>query len=190
MPKRKGSSGITGGTGDVNPQWFLITTIAGASGTYADASTTLPRERLPYGNKSQVMEVLKVHFFLDPALTLTATAISVFTSLRQYLLTKSFGTTEPTAPSMGGQVIAFRHFSAIGTAAAPAVMMPMGSYEDIQDLTDGAGHGVLVATDTVSHGQNAVNLTFGGTNKLLCRVLYRWKNVSLAEYIGIVQSQQ
>jgi len=56
------------------------------------------------------------------------------------------------------------------------------------DLTDSAGHGILIATDQLfllmtSNGTLALNT--GG-----CKLDYRFKNVALEEYIGIVQSQQ
>lgn len=56
-----------------------------------------------------------------------------------------------------------------------------------KDLTDGAGHGYLVATDSI-FARLSSTLT-GLTNTADVRLLYRFKEVPLAEYIGIVQSQ-
>lgn len=56
------------------------------------------------------------------------------------------------------------------------------------DLTDGQGHGVLIATDNIyvcgsaSGYQNVQTISF--------KILYRLKTVSLSEYVGMVQSQQ
>ena len=69
-----------------------------------------------------------------------------------------------------------------------------GTYEAVsdnpmtQDVSDGDGHGVLVATDNLF--LDMVTGNFAGTTAVQCRILYRWKEVSLEEYIGIVQSQQ
>ena len=61
----------------------------------------------------------------------------------------------------------------------------------LRDLTDGAGHGILVATDSIFlTGYVPSNWYTNGTNTVFVKLLYRWKDVSLAEYIGIVQSQQ
>ena len=61
----------------------------------------------------------------------------------------------------------------------------------IRDITDGAGHGVLVATDSIYiTGYVPASWYLNGTNTVFAKLLYRWKDVSLAEYIGIVQSQQ
>lgn len=55
---------------------------------------------------------------------------------------------------------------------------------------DGAGHGVLVATDNLYLSyvvQGAVPSTPVG---FIARMVYRFKEVGIAEYVGIVQSQQ
>lgn len=65
---------------------------------------------------------------------------------------------------------------------------------DIHDLTDGAGHGVLIATDNIwlTAFINGAVPDIGTTAALnvFCEILYRFKKVTLQEYIGIVQSQQ
>jgi hypothetical protein len=190
MPKRKGSKAFGGGTGDVNPQWFNMATVAATAG-YLDVGTTLPRERLPYGNKSQVMEVLKVQFLLPTTKTFVLTAATAAT-LTAYLTTSSFQTTEPNGAAMTGKVVAKKRVDFYSTAAAPAQSgYAEPSFEAIIDLSDGAGNGVLIATDQVYVG----TIQTGATNPLNggnigCRLFYRWKNVGLSEYIGIVQSQQ
>lgn len=57
-----------------------------------------------------------------------------------------------------------------------------------KDFSDGAGHGLLIATDSIFAALNSTATTL--TNIADCRLLYRFKEVPLAEYIGIVQSQQ
>jgi len=57
-----------------------------------------------------------------------------------------------------------------------------------KDFTDGAGHGFLIGTDSIFARLSSV--ATGIPNVANIRLLYRWKSVPLAEYIGIVQSQQ
>lgn len=60
------------------------------------------------------------------------------------------------------------------------------------DLTDGAGHGILVATDFLYFSFSTVVGSGSATSQASfasCRIKYRWKEVKLEEYIGIVQSQ-
>lgn len=65
---------------------------------------------------------------------------------------------------------------------------------DYHDLTDGAGHGVLIATDNVwlTAFLNGAVPDIGTTAALnvYADLLYRFKKVTLQEYVGIVQSQQ
>lgn len=56
------------------------------------------------------------------------------------------------------------------------------------DLTDGAGHGILIATDQIFVQMKSQ--ATGTANSAYIKLCYRWKNVGLSEYIGIVQSQQ
>jgi hypothetical protein len=67
---------------------------------------------------------------------------------------------------------------------------------DIHDLTDGAGHGILIATDNIYLGVNASLSSFnlGDADPIVggvsANLIYRFKEIGLSEYIGIVQSQQ
>lgn len=185
--RRRSTSGLTGGTGDVNPQWFNMTTNT-LGATYSNTESPLPRERVPTGGRSQVMEILKVEFGLGNSQTIVPTAATA-ASLRWYLTTADFLTTEPTSAQMSGKVVARARID-IQAAAGSAGQSAIDTIQRV-DLTDGAGHGVLVATDSVFLGTIQTGATNPSTAGIgTCRVLYRWKNVSLVEYIGIVQSQQ
>jgi hypothetical protein len=59
-----------------------------------------------------------------------------------------------------------------------------------QTLGDGSGHGILVATDQIFLHVAFSGIVNSAANQVQGRILYRWKDVSLEEYIGIVQSQQ
>jgi len=56
------------------------------------------------------------------------------------------------------------------------------------DLTDGAGNGVLIATDQVFFEGSTDNA--GSATNSWAKILYRVYNASVLEYVGIVQSQQ
>lgn len=58
----------------------------------------------------------------------------------------------------------------------------------VHDLTDGAGHGLLVATDQIY--LTLGTFAFQNETYVKCKIMYRYKSVTLTEYIGIVQSQQ
>jgi hypothetical protein len=183
MAKRIRDS-LTGGTGDVNPQWLRIS--AAQSGT--DATTTvqqqLPIQRLPTGNRSQIIEIIKVFWYI-PQVGGTA-AGEVAYSITANLATSSSGTTAYLAsnPKVIDFVSRFKNeaFTAAGT------YYTVSDNPVVHDLTDGSGHGVLVATDSMY--VQVISASTGNTNTIVCAILYRFKDIGLQEYIGIVQSQQ
>lgn len=168
------NASLTGGTGDVNPQYMT----ASVTQTAADVTTTqeinIPIQRLPDDGRAQVMEVLKVLCDCD-------TGVETDWGNEISLTTRNHGTTRATLAAT--DIVAFftwtHTITTSGATKAPGIVT--------WDCTDGAGHGVLVATDKM-YVQYFSNTT-GLSNSATMKILYRWKNVSLAEYIGIVQSQ-
>lgn len=168
---------------DVNPQWLTHTLAMIGTDTYTQDIIALPVSRFQQKNKrAMVMEVLKVHFFLAVKLNFAgADAVSTSAVL---VSTKNLSSFEPTDPS----VIAtadreYRNQAGGGQDWESIVEGPI-----VVDLTDGAGHGLIVATDQIYLSQQTSN--FGGPSGCIYRLLYRWKEVGLEEYIGVVQSQQ
>ena len=123
------------------------------------------------------MEVLKVFWELPDMLDTTDN------ELRGVLTTSSFGTTAQTYSNT--KIIDYVRDIVKFNVASSIVLNPR-LY--VHDLTDGAGHGVLVGTDNIY--LQIVSVTTGSANTINCKILYRWKDVSTTEYVGIVQSQQ
>jgi len=166
---------LTGGTGDVNPQYQSATLSQSAADATTSSQITLAIDRLKLGgNRIGVVEVLSVSF--DWRTPITAASVSNLTAA---LTTKSFGTTkiqysEPT-------IIAYHHVSQ-GAIATPY------SYPVRVDLTDDAGHGILVATDSIYFQVSSTTTSL--TNVVDVKLEYRYKNVPITEYLGIVASSQ
>src|SRR3546814_274171 len=181
----KGAS-LTGGTGDFNPQTYSIT--IGNNGVdgrnTAGFPTPIPRFGST-GTTSPVMEILKVYFVVDDL-----TAMAAQTSIVCSLSTASLAAVEIAVPNdvqliLDPRVIAFISLDGIfSTAAGFALTSRVTEF----DLTDGSGRGILVATDTIYLNINTINT--GRINYVHAKILYRLKNVTLQEYVGIVQSQQ
>lgn len=175
---------LTGGSGDVNPQ-FLSTSLTQSA---ADTATTLqinvPIQRLRDQGRAQVLEILKVKYSTGMVGGTAATEVNY--SITALLSTVSFGTTattyqEPRVFSMYDKEKRSA-FTAAGTYA-------LGFQEPFtDDLSDGDGHGYLVATDSIFLQVLSANTS--AANQVAVKIYYRWKNVGLTEYIGIVQSQQ
>lgn len=188
MPKRGRSDSLTGGTGDVNPQILNLGSMNPTTG-YTEAQVSIPVQRLRSGNKSQVMEVLWAEIVAGSGVTLTP-SVAAATTLGIYVTTKSFGTTEPTAAQQDGNVIISYKVAIAAAATAANLFGPLLELPKRIDCTDGNGHGILVATDYLYTGVTQTGADSPITGNMSVRLGFRWKNVSLQEYVGIVQSQQ
>jgi hypothetical protein len=72
--------------------------------------------------------------------------------------------------------------------AGGSVSQPQCDIFQVMDLTDGAGHGILIATDSIFIAVSETGYT--GPNNIAVKIMYRLVEVGLQEYIGLVQSQQ
>ena len=169
----------------MNPQFLSGSVTTAVANTPVQVQFRLPISRLPTGGGATVIEVLKI--YVDWALN-EAVASAVEIAKDQFF---SF-TTSPTATAQPLNISNPLALMADG-ARMNGAFTAGGSYYNTNDarvdydLTDGAGHGVLVGTDSL-YCQYDTN-GFTGLATFGFRILYRFKNVSLAEYIGIVQSQ-
>ena len=189
MSKRaRGGESLTGGTGDVNPQfmqWAYGPTLAGTTESFA---LNLPVNRMQ-GKGTVIIEVLKVWFEVPtcPDLNPANPPSWGHINYRASLATRDYGANVATLEQPGIVAMTWKSFSVRSGSATATI--PAGVQERINmiDLTDGAGHGVLVATDNMylQLSGDAVWATY-----ITCRVLYRMKSVGLTEYVGLVQSQQ
>lgn len=217
MKRAKGDR-LTGGTNDVNPQWvkfFInadpnITVSPGGTGTRnSQVRFNLPVNRINQSSSSTatIIEILKVRWSFKLGITAT-TAQPWLATVAGYLTTVGAQSDYDNIQGRGTTLDwysasdSFQPFNLYtvspSSAAVPQVannlMLPID-----HDLTDGDGHGVLIATDSVTvvntcSVENETlagggNLTFDSVSQL-CEVLYRYKTVTLAEFIGIVQSQE
>lgn len=174
--------GLTGGTKDVNPQYIS----GSVNQTVADAFTVvevpLPINRL--GGSFIIIELLKftVVFGVFPA---CASATEIIELMEASLSTGSaIGQHQMASPRSLARLFKRRlcAFTAGGTFSDQYA--EPGTW----DFTDGAGHGVLVATDSIFVSIDTANTLI--LNGISFKILYRFKKVTIQEYVGIVQSQQ
>jgi hypothetical protein len=187
MKRRRTTDGsLTGGTGDVNPQLFsgfAATTVADTPHTTAFIT---PISRLPKsGGKATVMEVLKVYTWIAPLATgAAAETIQVYTAA---FGTKDYGNTT-NAYADNPTLFAYHQYQLNGAFTAATCYKMSLKMPLTMDLTDNQGHGILVASDYIYIQVDTAGI--GQTVNVYFKILYRFKNVSLTEYVGIVQSQQ
>lgn len=166
---------LTGGTMDVSPQWLKFNATQSAGDTTTTTTQAVPVIRAREGITPTIIEVLRVAYY-------PGNVSEVDSNVAVALGTKNFGTTAVTTtdPSL---ISSFTYFTKITTSG-----QFLANYPYVQDLTDSAGHGVLVATDNVF--AQIASTTTGLTNSCAIWMLYRFKRVGTLEYVGIVQSQQ
>jgi hypothetical protein len=167
---------LTGGSGDVNPQYFNIRAfVMSGNDTVTSTGYSLAIDRLRgNGVTVGVIEILKVFFY---PVTLASNS-----SRNYFLSTKSFGTTAPSIAD-GAIITAVTQVNLQATAVA----IELQNNPLVVDLSDAAGHGLLVATDQIFMCASSAGTS--STNACDVKILYRYKNVPITEYIGIVQSQ-
>lgn len=182
-----GAKLLTGGSGDVNPQILVLPLLTqSVADTTQLESFPMPIPRLPLtDNSSLVIEILAVWFFMENTGFVAATTTTQTVFL----------TTNASAGGVDGLGRgAFEDPRTIvqwtRQSVANAAPTSFQSVEAIKyfDMTDSAGHGYLVATDNIFLG--VASAATNSTNSGSCKFLYRFKEVSLSEYVGIVQSQQ
>ena len=189
MAKRRRTSILTGGSGDVNPQFLSALVWTEDAGGFKNTVINIPFSRLPQSRGAMVFEILKI--FIDPpSLPMYTTEILKVTTQFIRIYTGPPETTLYDIKLGTPRVImsCTEAYSGGSTTTGPG-FAHVHTHPYKYDLTDGNGHGVLIATDTINVcvqivGDIAIAHEFG------FKILYRLKNVGLAEYIGIVQSQQ
>lgn len=180
---------LTGGTGDVNPQIFSSAVTAGTGATGNTTTIYLPTRRLPVVGRAQVLELLKIWLDVHPAWCTVATSTAVgnlplWACYRVVVRNPGSAAVTSADTSLVASITLTPELTYIGTANQ-AMSNPHTDGMVQIDLTDGAGHGILIGSDAIYVNGVCANTLINQNN---IRFLYRWKEVSLAEYVGMVQS--
>ncbi len=174
---------MTGGSGDVSPQLLTAAVTMTGANTFTETTIATPMSRIATRKgKAMVLELLKAYFDLP------VKDNNYASGGESSIVTADLAVAPAASLSLSSPLILIavnKEYRGAFTAA--------GTYSSVQiepvivDFTDGAGHGILVGTDQIFFGMTTSN--FAGAASGTCRILYRFKEVSVEEYIGIVQSQ-
>lgn len=185
MSKRARSDRLTGGTEDVNPQIWHLHFVASAPATYTETEFPTPISRMPKSDSVvTIMEFLKIGYYGYSLGAIGQVAETAFT-LSNEVLTRAVGA---AAPPSNPAWLDGMYWGRCGAFTAGGTYSDTASRMEWHDLTDGAGHGILVATDSIYCACWGTQVSTSNGGDIV--IYYRFKNVGLAEYIGIVQSQQ
>lgn len=186
--KRARTSGgsLTGGTGDVKPQFLTLSTGTTAVNDYVVNQVSLPVPRFgTMKTKATIFEILSVDWFLGLGNLTDAT------TQEWGFLTTSTGRVDgetSTAVTMVEDLEDPKVFAPVIWATSQLTSGTFSMTWPIHvDLTDNNGNGILVATDRLFIvGANIA----GAAADYVAKIKYRLVNVGITEYVGIVQSQQ
>lgn len=171
---------------DVNPNLLKLRVTQAVIDTFFIQEFPLPTSRLRVSGKGRasVIEIFKFIFHF-PGLTALGNVAETNSNVFGTVSTSSH--TAATAASTSGGVIYRAGRIEVGAFTAAGTYRMGREDPDVYDVTDGAGHGLLVATDSIFLSVGSANTGF--TNVLDLIMLYRFKDVGITEYVGIVQSQ-
>ncbi|GAH95050.1 unnamed protein product [marine sediment metagenome] len=161
---------------DVYPQWLDFEVLQTGTNIWTVEAIPLPVPRLrrEVGDQVQLIEILKV--ILSPNLNeiTDGSRVSLKLMTRNWESDPKEGPTTVFTVSLEPEVM--------GTEASHVAVEPY-----MYDLTDGMGHGYLVAVDTLYLGCASGGMTTptGGSG----RIYWRYVTVNLAEFMGLIQSQ-
>ena len=162
-------------------QYFTSSTTQTAANAVIETEVKLPISRFTtLGGRITIIEILKVNVGpVDDGLG----AISGDEMIGYGICTANPVSTTFKLVATDSTCIWFRNWGITFTTSGATA----ATWTDEFDLTDGDGHGKLVATDSIFLTVNTVGLT--GALTFCWKVWYRFVSVGLIEYLGIVQSQ-
>lgn len=165
---------LTGGTFDVNPQYISFTATESGVDTFTEEEINIPVMRIAQSrNRAQVIELLKL-FVHRGGGTGNGDALD------WHLSTES----RTTMGNMGDSEIILQDNDFYSLVTNGAVLQ-RGTI--VYDFTDNAGHGLIIATPKLYFGIEGSSQTAAQT--ITGKILYRFKNVSLQEFIGLAIEQ-
>lgn len=159
---------------DRNPQFLNMRVVESAASTFTTAEVPLPIPRL--GTTRMAIELLRIFAMKENAFDGgVGDALTYGISFRA----------ETARPAMdsGNTLLSVRIDANTTTSGKSMTIHPL-----VWDFTDGAGNGVMIATDNLNAWVQGVSESVAQT--ITFKLLYRFKRITSEEYIGIVQSQQ
>lgn len=164
-------------TFDMKPQFYNAYVTLSAANTYTQAVLQMPINPAATvsGGKVRVMEILKVLFDMQFDTLAEDGFVGVQLTYQSQTAILSAGDTQKYLDR-------YSHGTQLITSGAVMDVVPI-----YHDLSDGAGNGILVATPQLFLG--AVSIGQSGAMSAGVKLLYRYVDIPIEEYVGIVSSQ-
>lgn len=162
---------------DVFPNYLSLNLTQPAANALVTSQVFMPIPRIPMGKSATIMELL----WMD----LNVATNTLLGDMDKWYMSVSTGG-EPAAVisiADGNCVLAMSQEKQFTISGADITTFPLRYNMQSQD-----GHGYLLASDSLWFALDSVSLNTG--THMNIRLHYRFVQVTIEEYIGIVQSQQ
>lgn len=184
MKRTRGGGSVTGGTGDVKPQIMSIVGDTALTDDYAVTQVGLPVPRFgTQKSRSTITEFLWVDYYFLGGVADTSFHNWAF-------LTPQTARTDAETADQASLTVDISNTSNFGFVFHQNILTTSGVNINTQpfryNFTDENGNGFLYAGDKMF----LVAGNISSPTACVAKVCYRMVDVSLEEYIGIVQSQQ
>lgn len=166
---------------DLHPQYITANSVMTAADTEGVFVINMPLPRVNMGSsgRSWCIEVIAVDWFYGSTLQASANTVREWN-----LYTGTFTAAQASGMGDGRAFCGLQQRLGFGTAVGFVFYPGSGRVE----LTDGAGNGFLVASDTMTLRNSSSGTT--AAQDITVKIWYRFVSVGMAEFVGIVQSQQ
>lgn len=166
---------------DINPQFMNGKVIESAANTFTQAEISLPVVHDLGNGKALVVELLKVFYELSSVEPIDNTSVTLSAQI-----TKDSQAAMILLENASCIFRVIKNLYLFDTGATDAtVTVQRTSGMHIHDYTDGNGNGYLLGKTKIFLGIKGT--AFVGANVFRVKLLYRMKQVSAQELIGIIQ---
>lgn len=170
--KRRATESLTGGTGDVNPQVMNLSLTMSGADTFTTTGVNLPVNRLPgvTASTAVIIEILKIAWDVTLSIGSSAGTYSTMAAL-----TTSPQTALTDATKSDPTMIDFYQETILNLGGATTGITSLAIAPTFHDLSDNAGHGMLIATDKIFLSISKSRKKEGPTlRKVFLRIFYRY----------------
>lgn len=169
---------------DLFPQQITVANAISAANTYTQIEVPVPINRLSVeDDKAWVIDVSKIQISMGvSSFDLGATELEeVLAQLSTSPLTAGINLTDSTVFWFHRVAVRIREIT-----AASGITVIWNPESIMYDLTVN-GKGIIVATDSMFFGIDSLNLS--GTFTAVLKIYYKYVQIGIEEYVGIVQGQ-
>ena len=159
---------------DVYPQYMSFNVVESAANTLTTIRVQLPIARRPGAKKITVIEIVEIGVDIPNSDGLNGDQLTVALTFRD----------ETAMPTYSDPNVFFRYNTLIAFTTSGSTLREMPY---LQRYDTGGGRGFLVATDSIF--AMVLGTSQGAALTAHFKILYRFVEVGLEEYIGVVQQQ-